>query len=213
MCGVTALKTRSSPVNRDAVVRCNSALAGVVILILMPDPKASQPLPMEARLFLLAQGIATGTPDFFRVKGAGIGDIASSVFMRQLRTSAAKLFGTDYSEKRVCGHAKFAIDFYFPDEQTAVEVALSLRNPSSEYERDIFKCLLAIEDGCKVRRLVFITKPGGHWRLQKAGASAIASYVERKFDLAIEIRELDGYLSDAEAAMEFVAKHQLKEFL
>ena len=45
---------------------------------------------------------------------------------------------------------RFRFDFFFPDEAVAVEFAFGLHNPNSEFERDIFKCLLAIDDGCPV---------------------------------------------------------------
>jgi hypothetical protein len=170
---------------------------------------AAEEFPKESRLFLLAQGIATGTPAFFTIKEAGDGDKASNTFMARLRHAALMLFGTNYSEMRVCRDAKFALDFYFPDEATAVEMALSLRNSSSEYERDIFKCLLAIEEGSQIRHLVFITKPGGHFRQQRPGALAIATYVSKKFGLEIEIRELNDGWENVKAAMECVAKGQL----
>lgn len=171
---------------------------------------AGPAVPKEARLFLLAQAIATRTPDFFAIKGAGAGDKASNVFMAQLRKAAADLFEFDFSEKRVCREARFALDFYFTDEATAVEVALSLRNSSSEYERDIFKCLLARDEGCKVTQLVFITKPGGHRRCkQRPGAPAIERYLSRTHGLEIEIRELNDGWADARAAIESLARGQL----
>src|SRR6266849_9637878 len=37
---------------------------------------------------------------------------------------------------------------------------LGLRNPNSEVERDVFKCLLAQEGGCAIKRLWFFAKPG-----------------------------------------------------
>ena len=167
-------------------------------------------LPKEARLFLLAQTIATNTAGFFQKKGPGIGDKASNQFMTQLRSAAQELFGTDYSETKTCRGTKFAFDFYFPDEETVVEVALSLRNPSSEYERDIFKCLLAIDDGCPIRHLVFITKPGGHYRvIIPAGASSIAGYVERKFGIHIEVRELTSAPVDVATALAMVRNQLL----
>lgn len=163
----------------------------------------------ETKLFLLSQAIATTTPGFFEIKGPGIGDKASHAFMLHLRREAAKLFGNDFSEKRACGHAKLALDFYFPDEKTAVEVALSLRNPSTEYERDIFKCLLAVEDGCPIRQLVFITKPGGHINIfQRNGATAIRAWVEKKFGIEIEVRELQDQWVDPKAAVEHLANWQ-----
>jgi hypothetical protein len=175
-----------------------------------PLDLASESLPKESRLFLLSQAIATTTPGFFDVKGPGPGNLFSNDFMRLLRGAAKRLFGSDCSEKRVCGGAKFALDFYFPDEATAVEVALGLRNPSSEFERDIFKCLLAAEEGSEVEKLVFITKPGGHLRcMQVPGASAIRGYVNNKFEIEIEIRELFDGAGTVQEIVEYVARHQL----
>ena len=57
--------------------------------------------------------------------------------------AAKDIFRTDFSVKKACRGARYCFDFYFPDERTAVEIALGLHNPISEYERDIFKCLLA----------------------------------------------------------------------
>jgi hypothetical protein len=172
----------------------------------MPD---SPPCGKDARLFLLAQAIATRTSGFFEIKGAGIGDKATNLFMQQIRNEALKLFGSDYSEKRVCGNAKFALDFYFPDEAIAVEIALSLRNPGSEYERDILKCLLAIDEGCPIRRLVFITKPGGHLRQQAPGAQAIAAYALKKFGLDVDVLELFADGLDVPAVLDYVAQNQV----
>lgn len=61
--------------------------------------------------------------------------------MIELRSRAKQGFGQDYSEKKLCGDNNLAIDFYSPDEATAVELAGMLGAPNSEYEKDIFKCL------------------------------------------------------------------------
>lgn len=126
------------------------------------------------RLFLLAQKIAERTPGFFDTKGPGAGDRASLEFMKNLRKAAKGLFGQDFSEKRVNDQVAFAIDFFIPDERTAVEVALGLHNPLTEYERDIFKCLLARESGYQVNRLLFVAKPGGLVKQTAPGPKAIA---------------------------------------
>lgn len=143
------------------------------------------------RLYLLAQGIAVGTPRFFAVKGAGDGDRATNLFMSQLQKSAKGIFGRDYSEKQVCPGTKLAFDFYFPDEESAVEVALGLRNPNSEFERDIFKCLLAIEAGLRIKHLLFISKPGALSRQNSPASKAIIGYVLRLQGIEIEILELE----------------------
>ena len=81
------------------------------------------------QLFFVAQGVAHNTLAFFEKKGAGAGDLANADFMKKLRKEAEVLFGADYSEKKACKGARYAFDFYFSDEATAVEIALSLHNP------------------------------------------------------------------------------------
>lgn len=111
--------------------------------------------------------------------------------MEELRHLARLQFGSDLSERRYISAAKMAFDFYFEAEDTAVEIALGLDKPNSEYERDIFKCLLAKDDGLTLRRLVFITKPGGIKKLSAPGARAIADYVLRKYGLDVVVWELE----------------------
>jgi len=142
------------------------------------------------RLFLLAQRIAEQTPGFFQTKGPGAGDHAALEFMKNLREAAKGIFEEDLSEKRVSDDVSFSIDFYLPDEATAVEIALGLHNPLTEFERDIFKCLLARDAGCIIEHLLLISKPGGAARQAAPGPLAIASFVKRNFGLQIEIREL-----------------------
>jgi len=144
-----------------------------------------------SRLYLLAQGIAARTPNFFDSKGPGAGDKANGQFMELLRTAAKEIFKADFSEKKACRGARYCFDFYFPNEGIAVEVALSLHNPVSEYERDIFKCLLAREEGIEVTQLIFIARPGALSRQGAPGPRKIAALVERLFGLCIDILELE----------------------
>jgi hypothetical protein len=138
-------------------------------------------------LLLLAQELAERTPRFFEKKGPGVGDHATGVFVRLLRQLAHEVFGADYSEKIVCKGAGFRFDFYSPDEVTAVEFGFGLHNPNSEFERDILKCLLAIEDGRKVRKLIRVGKPGAIARLSAPALKAIVALVGKRFDLAVEV--------------------------
>jgi hypothetical protein len=138
------------------------------------------------RLVVLAQTIADERPVFFEIKGPSIGDHDTAAFMMELRTRAEAEFGTDYSERKVCGANNLCVDFYFPDEETIVEVALGLRNPTSEYERDILKALMAKETGHPVSRLVFVSKPGALKRLKQPGAAAIAARAERLHGVRVE---------------------------
>jgi len=150
----------------------------------------SPDLTKSDHLLLLAQGVVDQTAGFFEKKGPGIGDHATGAYVRALRQLANEVFGADYSERVVCKGAGFRFDFFFPDEGTAVEFAFGLHNPSSEFERDILKCILAIEDGCKVRKLILVGKPGAIVRLSAPAPKAIVALVRKRFDLAVEVLEL-----------------------
>jgi hypothetical protein len=73
-----------------------------------------------------------------------------------------------------------------------VEIALGLRNPLSEFERDILKAIMSKEACYPVRRLLFLSKPGATRRCSQPGARAIAAWVERAHGITIEIQEVRG---------------------
>lgn len=143
-----------------------------------------------ARLLLLAQKIAENTQNFFDVKGPGNGDHATNKFMAELRAVAKKHFQRDMAEHVVCSGVSSRFDYYFREEQIVVEFALGLRNPQSEFERDVFKCLLAKDGGCPIGKLLFVSKPGGEVRLKSPYQRAVSDFVESRFGLDIEIWEL-----------------------
>lgn len=110
--------------------------------------------------------------------------------MTELKERAKETFGRDYSEAKLCGDTDLAIDFYFPEEATAVEIAGMLGAPNSEYEKDIFKCILAKEAGASIEKLMFIAKPGSARVHGQPGRQAIAQFVEAKFGITIVLEEL-----------------------
>jgi hypothetical protein len=141
------------------------------------------------RLLELAQSLADEWGQFFEKKGPGAGDLDTNAFMKELRARARNAFGQDYSEQRICGDSKLAPDFYFPEEETIVEVAMGLRNPYSEFERDILKAILAQVSSHPVRRLVFLSKPGARARISQPGLTAIANWATTAHGIQIEVRE------------------------
>jgi len=143
-------------------------------------------------LLVLAREIAAANPGFQAVLGPGAGDRATGEFMRNLRARAKEALGHDYSEQRVCGDTAFAVDFYFPDEETIVEVALGLPNPASEFEKDILKAVMAQENGYKVARLFFISRPGAVKKCSQPGRSAFTLWAHDKHGLSIEVHEVEG---------------------
>lgn len=142
------------------------------------------------KLIQIAQQIADERPSFFDIKGAGKGDRDTNSFMSELRSRAAVLFGRDFSEKRICGDTNLAVDFFIRDEETIIEVALSLRNPNSEFEHDILKAIMAKEGGEQVRHLVFVSKPGAVKRHQQPGSIAMQTWLKENHGIEVTIREL-----------------------
>jgi hypothetical protein len=137
----------------------------------------------------LGQCLVSQWQDFFSKKGPGAGDLDTNAFMKELRRRAIEKLGEDYSERRICGNNRLAPDFYFPEEATIVEVAMSLRNPSSEFERDVLKAIMAQEAGNPVRRLIFLAKPGAIARSSQPGMKAVAEWAERAHGIAVEVYE------------------------
>ncbi|MGH9351712.1 MAG: hypothetical protein ACRD2G_06080 [Terriglobia bacterium] len=131
------------------------------------------------RLFEIAQSLVDEWPDFFQKKGPGAGDRDTHAFMRELRARAMAALGRDYYEPRICEGSGFKPDFYFPEEAAFVEIAMGFRNPASEYERDIFKAILAQNFRHRVRELIFFAKPGALARFAQPGHQAIAEWVRR----------------------------------
>jgi hypothetical protein len=143
-----------------------------------------------SELIKIAQDVASDTSEFHDIKGPGKGDHATKDFMRTMREIALNAFGQDYSEKKISGNTNFAVDFWFPDEMTIVEFALTLRNAQSEFHKDILKALLAVDSGKKVQRLVFISKPGAIKRHNEPASRAIMDWLNNKYEIETTIVEL-----------------------
>jgi len=137
----------------------------------------------------LAQSLVDEWPNFFQKKGAGAGDRDTNAFMKELRARAKVALGRDFGEGQICGNNKLAPDYYFPDEATIVEIAMGLRNPSSEFERDILKAIMAQEAGNHVSRLLFLSKPGAVARCSQPGLQAFTDWALRAYKIVVEVRE------------------------
>lgn len=98
----------------------------------------------------------------FYVKGPGKGDRATIRFMGRLGEEARARLGSHVrAEEPATDVAGLRFDFWLPRERTAVEVALGLGNAASEWEKDLFKALLAKQHRKRIRKLVFFTLPKG----------------------------------------------------
>jgi hypothetical protein len=141
-------------------------------------------------LFEIANEIALSTSQFFEKKGAGPGNNATNIYIKAVGARAKEVFGEDYSEKFLSGENSLAVDFYFPDEATIVEVALGLKNPNTEYEKDILKAIMAKNLGYKVEKLFFISKPGGTKKCSQPGRIAMKNWLENNIGISLEVKDL-----------------------
>jgi hypothetical protein len=155
------------------------------------------------QILQLAETLAHEDATFFRIAGPGAGDHRTNAYVAELRSRATAYFGHDFSEARICGDTGLRVDYFLPDEHTIVEIAFSLRNSASEFERDILKAVVAQESGCDVRRLVFLCKPGGEARHQAPASRAFMNLVHARHGIVIEIhdiQELEGVTAEADDA-------------
>ena len=67
---------------------------------------------------------------------------------------------------------------------------LSLRNPRSGFEKDVFKVILAKENGLPLCKLILIGKKGAVKWVSAPGLAAIGEWVFRRHGIKIEIAEL-----------------------
>lgn len=148
---------------------------------------------MEGNLEILlqeAQNIMNSIPNFFRKNGPGEGNLITNDFMNKIRERMLLNSSEDYSEKKICNDNKFAVDFYFPKESTIVEIALGLRSPNSEYEKDILKAIIAKENGLPVNRLIFISKIGAKKKCNQPARKNLKDWLKRCHNIQIDIWEL-----------------------
>ena len=84
-----------------------------------------------------------------------------------------------------------AVDFYFPSEGTIVEIALGLRNPNTEFEKDILKAVIAKSLGHRVEKLLFISKPGGSRKCRQPGRRRVREWLDEEHAISTEVLDLE----------------------
>jgi len=140
-------------------------------------------------LYKEAQSIANDIPEFLNPNGPGKGNIITNNFMKTLKQRMSVLLNDDFSEKKICDGNEFAVDYYFPSESTIVEIALSIKKPNSEYEKDILKAVIAKENGLSVKRLIFISKEGAKKKCNQPARKRIKEWLNKNYDIQLEVWE------------------------
>lgn len=135
----------------------------------------------------IARTLVNDWPRFSQMLEPGAASRGIAAFKAELRSRAFADFCVDYAEKAICTNG-LTVDYYIGS--TVVEIALNLRDPDSEFERDILKCIMAMGDLHAVTRLLFLAKPGARARCNTPMRKAFATWAEREQGLVVEIREL-----------------------
>ena len=143
------------------------------------------------RIFELANEIARRTEGFFRTHGPAVGNRITNRYVAELGERAPEEFGVDLSEKKIYGTNSMAVDFYIPEEETTVEIALVLRKPNTEFEKDILKTVMAQTLEYSVSYLLFVSKPGAAPRCQQPGRRSIREWALREYSIEVEVRDLE----------------------
>jgi len=146
-----------------------------------------------------AQRLAADFPNFLVNKGPGKagGDGFTQAYQQKLHAWVqANAAAAIEIEKKFRPDLNYAFDYYIPAEQTVVEIALSIQNPNSEFEKDILKCLLAHKAGLRIQNLVFIGKRGmAAKKLSAAGPMAIRNYVKGVAGITVWVEEVGKEIS------------------
>lgn len=145
------------------------------------------------QIFDLAQQLASRTPGFQERVGPGkqAGNGVTNAFLNSPDTAVSDNWPTEVRrQEQVAPGVKYSFDYFIPSEETAVEIALSLRNIVTEFEKDIFKAILANEAGKKITKLVLIGKAGSVKRQSCTGPNAIKRWVEHNCGIVVQVKEL-----------------------
>jgi hypothetical protein len=123
--------------------------------------------------------------------GAEKGNGATAQYVRQVNEIVRSRWPAEVIiNQPAIPKAGLDFDFYVPSEQTAVEIALSIRNPVSEFEKDVFKALMAGEHGLPVKRLILVGKNGSVKIRNMPGSRAIMEWAQNKGGLTVEVHEI-----------------------
>jgi hypothetical protein len=153
-------------------------------------------MPIYGDILDVIRAQAALLPDFDRRLGPGglAGNGMTHRFINlMLNPAVAERWGDQVKiNEPATRKCRLNFDFYVPSEATAIEVALSLRNIGTEYEKDIFKALLAKADGKPMERLILIGKFGSIKRHNLPASRAIREWVVNQSGIQIKIFELPG---------------------
>jgi len=145
--------------------------------------------PKVTVLLRIIEEVVVDHPYFFQSTGAGQANKASNEFVKAVQARVNDEIGEGCVEHIINTDSRMAVDYYFEDERTIVEVARLVKNPNSEFHKDILKGLLA-QDHCVVDCLVFIGGRGSENACRTPARKAIIDWAYAKHGLRVEVYDI-----------------------
>ena len=141
------------------------------------------------RIFHLAQEV-TATYDLFRAQRAGSGDAYTREVIDHLKLLVIEEFGPSVANQFISKANRQSVDFWLEDEQTIIELEYNLLSPHPLLEKQVFKALLAKDDGKNVRHLILIGAPLAtrHW--QTPTPQSVIAWTLRHHQIHVVVWEL-----------------------
>ena len=111
-------------------------------------------------------------------------------YMAQLNEWVTAEFGRDCVDQRLCGTRR-SFDFFIRPEETVIEVERSLSNRHSNLESDIFKTLIARDQGVQISTLLLLGDHGSATRHSEPASRAAIAWVQKHCGLRVIVHDVE----------------------
>jgi hypothetical protein len=142
-----------------------------------------------ARIVEMANQVARAYPTLLLRRTPGRRPVVDQ-YMRAFGKQVDAEVGAGMAEQRISGSNEFRVDFYVEEDAAVIEIEFNLPGSHSNFERDIFKILLARDTGRVVKTLVLVGPPGSRERLSEAGPKDIITWVKKHHRLDVQVLDL-----------------------
>jgi hypothetical protein len=151
-------------------------------------------MPTPQEILIVASTVANQTPGFW-IPNAGVAIPYLDALEQHLNDNWPNMFEREQPFDPAM--ITCAFDFYYRDQQMAIEIALSSHGANTEYFKDIWKAILARREGslAHVNQLLIIGKhPNGHQgfvnRHNEPFPNAILNHARNCLGLKIHLLEI-----------------------
>ena len=141
------------------------------------------------RIFQLAQEGADAYR-MFKARRAGAGTPYVNEVINHLKFRVTQELGAGVVNQFLSKESRQAVDFWLEDEQTIMEMEFNILRSPPVLEKQVFKALLAQDGGKDVRQVILIGDPGAGLLAQAPGPVSVMNWVQRRYDLRVQIWEL-----------------------